>query len=351
MYLDIHTIETIQRWIRMFMGNTNNAIEDFHLHTFTPVHVRSPEKLSGLKDRFFFTGSCFSSYLYQFLNNHFFHSVNSPFGNTYNPFSIAHTLSWIIDAGSIKENEVFSHNGLYRHFAFHTEICTPDKMQFISTANKRIRDAFHFLQKTTVIVITFGTAYAYFYRKTGRVVNNCHTLPGREFERRLLSVDEINSVLIPVLTRCRDLQKELLIILTCSPVRHLRNRPEENTLSKAVLCCAINELLHLPGTYYFPSYEIMLDELRDYRFYAHDLCHPNEKSTCYIMKRFCESCLDQEAKEYLEKVILLRKALMHKPRHPGTDTYRKFLQTQEENLKALCKRYPDMPLPQDINNI
>lgn len=324
---------------------------DFLLHNITPVHIKPPEKLSGLNDRFFFIGSCFSDYLFHFLKHHFFWCLNSPFGNTYNPLSIAHTLNRLIMGRPVDEKEVFEHNGLYRHFDFHTEICKPDKIKFISSVNKLIKEAALFLQKTTVLVVTFGTAYAYFNRKTGQVVNNCHTLPGKEFERRLLSIDEITGVIKPVLSRLKEKQKNLLFIFTLSPVRHLRDRAEENTLSKAVLSCALNDLIHLPDTCYFPSYEIMLDELRDYRYYAKDLCHPNEMSVQYIMKRFCESCLDREAGKYLEKVILLKKACMHEPRHPETEAYRTFLQAQEEKLSGLQRSYPTMPLPGNIKEI
>ncbi|MBN2532845.1 MAG: GSCFA domain-containing protein [Spirochaetales bacterium] len=329
----------------------DNSTKDFYLHNITPVPVKPPGRLFCLDDRVFFIGSCFSSYLFSFLKYHFFRCTNSPFGNTYNPFSIARILDRLLDGKPVDENEVFEYNGLYRHFDFHTEICKPEKVEFISHVNGFVNDAALFLRETTVIIITLGTAYAFFHRKTGQVVNNCHTLPGQEFERRILSINEITKKFKAVVSRLKENRKDLFIIFTLSPVRHLRNRAEENTLSKAVLCCAINELLCLPDTYYFPSYEIMLDELRDYRFYGNDLCHPNEKSVHYIMKRFCESCLCRDAGEYLGKVVELRKACMHKPKHPGIKKHMEFRQAQEEILSGLQKEYPGMPLPAHIDEI
>lgn len=295
-------------------------------------------------------GSCFSGYFYQFLKNLFFPSMISPFGNTYNPFSIARTLSMIAEHRDINENEVFEYNGLYRHFLFHTEICSPDKALFISLAHKMIGEAASFLKKTTVLVITFGTAFAYFHGGTDNVVNNCHSLPASTFNRKLLSVDEITEKCMAVLKNLRQKYPDLFIIFTLSPVRHLRDHARENSLSKAVLRCAIENLLSLPDTYYFPSYEIVLDELRDYRFYGHDLCHPGETAVCYIMKRFCESCFTGQANDYMKKIIQLRKDLSHKPRHPETEQYREFLKVRENHLHLLRLEYPDMVLPESIED-
>ena len=325
----------------------DDITKDFHLQNVTPVIIKPFSTSFGLRDRFFFIGSCFSEYLYRFLKNNFFWCKTSPFGNTYNPFSIAHTLSLLIDDKKVDDNEVFKHNGFFRHFSFHTKISKPDKVEFINSVNRLIRDAASFLKKTTVLVITFGTAFAYTYRKTGLVVNNCQTLPGTEFKRGLLSIDEICTNLTSVLNKLKEKQKDLFVVFTLSPVRHLRDRAEENSLSKAVLRCAIETLLTLPNTFYFPSFEIMLDELRDYRYYGNDLCHPNDISVHYIMKRFCESCFDKKTRIYLDRIISLRKALTHKPMHPETKEYRKFLLLQEERLKTLCSEYPKLPLPGD----
>ena len=169
----------------------DKTIKDFHLHNITPVTVRPPQKLIGLSDSFFFIGSCFSEYLYKYLRSHFFPCMTSPFGNTYNPLSVAKTFSMLIDNKQVNEDEVFKHNELFRHFSFHTKVCKQDKNEFITTVNRLINEAAMFLEKTTLLVITFGTAFAYFHRKSNRVVNNCHTLPDSEFERRILSVDEI----------------------------------------------------------------------------------------------------------------------------------------------------------------
>jgi hypothetical protein len=323
----------------------DKSVRDFHLHTITPVPITPPEQRAGLEDRFFFAGSCFSNYISLFLQQHFFHCRTSPFGNTYNPLSIARTLARLLDNKMVKDGEVFEYKGLYRHFEFHTGVSRPDKAELLSSLNNHIRDASLFLHNTTVLVITLGTAYAYVHHKTDQVVNNCHTLPTCEFERKLLSVDEITDALTPVLQRCREICKRLLVIFTLSPVRHLRDRPEENTLSKSILCCALHHFLKLPKTYYFPAYEIVLDELRDYRYYAHDLCHPNEIAVRYIMRRFCEQCLDTDAGEYLEKIRLLKQACMHRPLHPDTEAHRKFLEIQEEKLSRIKKEYPGMPLP------
>jgi hypothetical protein len=312
--------------------------------SITPVCVMKPPFLADMQEYFFFMGSCFSEYLYKHLKKHLFHCCTSPCGNTYNPLSVASGLDMLCRDHMIGEDEVFQYLGLFRHFAFHTKACMPDKDAFLAAINRRIDAARAFLRKTGVLVITLGTAYAYIYGKTGCVVNNCHKLPASDFKRTLVGRDEIADTLGKTLEALKKKLPRLLTVITLSPVRHLRDRADENSLSKAVLRCAIQDLLSLPDTWYFPAYEIMLDELRDYRYYADDLCHPSDTAAGYIMDRFCESCLTEEAQRFINEVARLRKALDHRPLHTQTDLYNTFKEGLEKRLAALRKQYPMLPI-------
>jgi hypothetical protein len=312
--------------------------------SITPVSIMKPPFFISLQEHIFFIGSCFSEYLYVYLKKHCIHSCTSPFGNTYNPLSVAFTLEMLNQNNVIGEDEVFEHLGLFRHFAFHTKVCMTDKDAYLTAINTRIDSAGAFLRKARVLVITLGTAYAYIYRKTGCVVNNCHKLPASEFERRLISKEEIVDTLGKTLKALKKKLPDLFTVITLSPVRHLRDRADENSLSKAVLRCAIEGLLSLPDTWYFPSYEIMLDELRDYRYYADDLCHPSDTAAHYIMERFCESCFTDETRKFIEEIAQLMKAIYHRTVHIETDLYKKFMEKQEKKLSDLKKRYPMLPI-------
>ncbi|MBN1696388.1 MAG: GSCFA domain-containing protein [Spirochaetales bacterium] len=329
-------------------GLMNPVTREFLKKSITPVAVAKPPFAIKPEQGIFFIGSCFSEYLSDYLVKHALRCCTSPFGNIYNPLSIASGLEMLCRRHVIGDDEIFEHHGLFRHFAFHTKVCMPDKQLFLETINGRLEEARAFLENAGVIVLTLGTAYTYINRETGRVVNNCHKLSPALFERKRLDTTEITSRLGEALKTLKKAHPHLIVILTLSPVRHLRDRAEENSLSKAVLRCSIGKLAEFPDSWYFPSYEILLDELRDYRYYADDLCHPSSSAADYIMSRFCESCFSEEARAFMEEMEKIKKAFNHRPLHGETDEYRLFMEKQISRLAGLQKRYPMLPVAQTV---
>ncbi len=322
--------------------NMDTACERFLKESVTPVRVTRPRFSLSLNDPLFFIGSCFAEHMHSFLSRFMLESAWSPFGNTYNPLSLAAGLNMLSEGTQICEEDVFEYKGLWRHFAFHTLVAFPDKEMAVKTLNGLISSSRAELLRSKCLVITLGTAYAYIWKRTGQIVNNCHTLPGTEFERKRLSVDEIVEALAYSIESLRKRNVELNIVLTVSPVRYLRDGMSENSLSKAILRCAAEELSKTLSAWYFPSYEIMIDELRDYRYYADDLCHPSERSIEYITRKFIDSVMAQEVGEYISDMeeILLR--TRHRPRRPDSPDHLSFAEETSRKLSAVKRKYPSL---------
>lgn len=201
-----------------------------------------------------------------------------------------------------------------------------------------------------MLLITFGTAYVYTLKETGEIVSNCHKLPDRYFNRSLLTVNEIVSGWKKLLTNLWEYNPGLKILYTASPIRHLKDRAHGNQLSKATLLLAIEELIKVnpKQSFYFPSYEIMLDELRDYRFYTEDMIHPSRLAINYIWEQFSQQFFAPETKELLRNWQEIRKAINHKPFKPASETYKKFIYQTLLKMERLYKKFPYFDIEKEI---
>lgn len=293
--------------------------------TLTPL--RRP---LNCRTRILALGSCFSEEIGSRLRRVGIHTTINPTGTLFNPESIARQVECFAKGDALTAGELRFDGEVWYHFDLHGSLSHPDQMMALERMNRALQCGCKALQSSEAVVVTFGTAWV--YERQGVVVSNCHKQPASEFLRRSLSVGEIVGRWSALLEGplC---QKRLLF--TLSPVRHLRNGAEENSLSKAILRLAIEELCrrYPEQCDYLPAGELLLDELRDYRFYATDLAHPSEEAADYIWERLREVLFDAESRRHIEEAERLVRALAHRPLHPETPSARSF---QESIRKAVC---------------
>jgi hypothetical protein len=301
----------------------------------TPVNIK-PNKTIDHNSRIVMLGSCFAENIGKKLIDCGFNVVMNPMGILYNPISIFSTLSRIIEGREFTENELFQHNGLWASFMHHCSFSHSDKSEALRLMNEKLHEGHKQLKNATHLIITFGSAEV--YEHNGLVISNCHKLPSREFTHRLLSIDEIITSSISL----SSLNPQLSTIFTISPVRYLGNGAHHGQINKATLLLATEQLCQTTGAKYFPSYEIMMDELRDYRYYAADMIHPSEIAVEYIFERFTATYLTEEAIRTAEEVLKIKKSLSHRPLHPDSDEYIKFKKKLSQQIDAIVKKYPDI---------
>jgi hypothetical protein len=307
----------------------------------TEVKIESSHQKIGYEDTILSLGSCFSENIGNKLSDAYFRTDVNPFGVLFNPVSIKNSLNALINEKTLSETDLFQHGSLWKAFSHSSLFAGTSKDQVLSNINERLLSSSQKLKKTKVILITFGTAWVYEYLKTSEVVANCHKLPASEFVRKRLCVDDIVSDYIALFHKIRTLFPDIHVIMTVSPIRHWKDGAHENNISKSVLLMAIEKLQKLfPFVSYFPAYEIQMDELRDYRFYASDMCHPSPEAVDYIWKRFCETYFTHKTNHLRLKLENLNQQLNHKPLFPDTIEHSYFLYQIEKQKTELKKEYP-----------
>jgi hypothetical protein len=264
------------------------------------------------KDHILLLGSCFSDHIGTFLSKNRFFVFSNPFGTLFNPVSIANTLKMTMEPEIFTENYCYFFDEHWVSFAHHGSFSHSDKNQFMKQIEQQWRDTKTFLEKTDFLFITFGTAYCYRFLERDLIVANCHKIPNTKFEKFRLKADEIVQIYKDLVQNLQQINPALKIIFTVSPVRHLGDGFHENQLSKSILHLAIDQLTNDENIFYFPSYEILTDDLRDYRFYAEDLCHPGENAVRYIEEIFADAFFSQTTKEQQKEIEKENKFLNHR---------------------------------------
>lgn len=286
-------------------------------------------------------GSCFAEHITMRLEQRKFDTLLNPFGILYNPVSIATGLAILTGQRQLKEEELFEDNGLWHNFLFHGKYSGTNQDEVWTEMQQLVDQASTFFQKADWLICTFGTAFVFEYRQTGQVVANCHKLPNQEFERRRLSVSEIVATWEECLTSLWQLNPKLKVLLTVSPVRHIRDGLVENQKSKAALLLAIDELRkQYTDLMYFPSYELMMDDLRDYRFYTSDLIHPNSQAIDYIWDKFSTIYFNTATQALNAKIEKIVQAASHRPLYPTTEAHQRFLRQQLDKIQDFYEDYP-----------
>lgn len=324
---------------------------DFYKKNISIVTTKAVPFSLTSKSRSFFIGSCFSSNLYSKFKSMHLNSHIAPFGNIYNPLSLAKALDRVIENTHIKEDECFQADGLYQHFDFYSKSGNSDIKRFLTDINHSISNANKELLAADMLIITLGTAWV--YEKQGNIVNNCHKLPKDTFARRLLNLEEITRSINTVLEKLLQKNTKINIVITLSPVRHLRDNATDNSLSKSMLRVAIEEITKKSNAVYFPSYEIVMDELRDYRWYKDDLAHPTEKAVDYIIDRFIECSGSDEFIDYIKRVTKLNSLINHKIINQNSDSSKDFIVKKRRAVEQFIKDYPyldNLNISEMINN-
>jgi hypothetical protein len=277
----------------------------------TPITYRS---------RLLLMGSCFAGHIGDALLQRRFKAVVNPFGVVYNPLSLAQSLRRLQSGQPFTAGEVIESGTLYTTFFHHSSFSHPQRDAFLAQANEALQRGAEAFAAADVVVISLGTARVYYDRETAQAVNNCHKFPAARFQQALLTVDEMVNALWPLIE-----QSGSRWIFTVSPIRHWKDGAHDNQLSKAALLLAVDKLQQLTEKVsYFPAYELLMDELRDYRFYAEDMLHPSPQAARYIWERFSEAALSEEAKKMMREAEKIIAAQNHRPLHPDTAAYRQF---------------------------
>jgi hypothetical protein len=271
--------------------------------------------------------------------------LQNPYGIVYNPLSMARQLAAILgdeDAPFFTEKDLFQHNGLWASLQHHGRFSGENRDTVLKTMNESLETAQDFFKKTNRILLTFGTSNVFVWKESGEVVANCHKLPPQYFSTKRLTVDEIVGSFKPVFEKIFQQNKDCQIILTVSPIRHIRDGLVENNRSKAVLLLATEALSALfTQVHYFPAYELVMDDLRDYRFYDRDMIHPNSTAIEYIWQHFADTFFDKNTKSIVQEVEKINAMQAHRPLHgENTEGYQKFREQLEGRILALKKQYP-----------
>jgi hypothetical protein len=288
-------------------------------------------------------GSCFAENMGEKFDFYKFQSTTNPFGIIFNPVTIDKILERAIHLNYFTETDLFFHNELWHCYEVHSDLSQPNKEEMLSKLNRLLTEMNSKLAAATNLFITYGTSWVYQLKSTGVVVANCHKVAQDQFEKVILSVTEIENAIQNSIDLIQKINPKCHLVFTVSPVRHIKDGFVENQHSKANLISALHSSIwQQPTSSYFPSYEIVMDELRDYRFYAQDLLHPNAVAIDYIWECFCESNITEAAQQFMQEVESIQKGMAHRPFHPDSTSHSKFLQKLKEKSAQLEAQFPFM---------
>ncbi|MDQ6609745.1 MAG: GSCFA domain-containing protein [Bacteroidota bacterium] len=292
-------------------------------------------------------GSCFTENIGEKLDKYKFNTLQNPNGILFNPISVIEALEGYIENKTFTENDLFHYNEGWHSWKHHSRFSGVTPNDAVEKINSSTDVAHHFLKQADYVFITLGSSWIYALTdkaanaKVGQVAANNHKAPGDWFKRKLMSSEEVFRMLDSVIQRLWHFNPNLKIIFTISPVRHLREGVIENNRSKASLIQAVHQLVDkFDKLYYFPAYELVIDDLRDYRFYAEDLVHPNYFATQYVWEKLVGACMDEKTKAIMEEIHSINLAFQHKPFNSSSDQHKKFLQSYYQKTKILQEQYP-----------
>ncbi|MEC3905414.1 GSCFA domain-containing protein [Tamlana sp. 2201CG12-4] len=307
---------------------------------------KQSERLIDYKSNVLLLGSCFSENIGDKLSYFKFQSLQNPFGILFHPKAIETLIFNAVSGKKYSKADVFQYNEQWHCFDAHSKLSNSSKEALLSVLNLNVQSTYQQLNKASHIIITLGTAWVYRFVQSDHIVANCHKIPQKQFKKELLSVEEIVSSLSKTVELIRSIKSKVPIIFTVSPVRHLKDGFVENTQSKAHLITGIHQYLKSESfiennqSSYFPSYEIMMDELRDYRFYASDMIHPNQTAIDYIWEKFNTVWVSESAVKTMNEVEIIQKGFQHKPFNPKSQAHQKFVQNLENKATQLQSQFP-----------
>ncbi len=311
----------------------------------TVVDIPQAKEKISYSSKVMFIGSCFTEEIGEKFESYLFDTDINPFGVIYNPVSVANSLKILIQKRLFTEKDLEQRGSQWFSFYHHSRFSFESKEETLNTINERIEKSSEFLKKADFLFITLGTAWVYVLNRTGEVVSNCHKLPAKIFTRKMLETEEIVDLYSNLLQDLWSFNPKLKIYFTVSPVRHWKDGAYGNRVSKSVLFVALDKLMkRFDSVGYFPAYEIVMDELRDYRFYAKDMIHIGEQGVDYIWFRFKEKFFDEAMLDTLKEVEKVTKAIEHRPKSRFSEEYKLFVEKTLEKIMILKKNNPHIKI-------
>ncbi|PJJ62897.1 GSCFA domain-containing protein [Chryseobacterium geocarposphaerae] len=302
----------------------------------TEVDIKESGKKIEVEDKIFSIGSCFASEMSDLLQKGQLQTINNPFGTIFNPFSIHNAVKRLHDAGFYEEEELITFNDEFISLDHHTSFDTRYIHQTLDKINKKIEEGNSFLQDSNWIIITYGTSFIYEFIPKQKLVANCHKIPQKFFEKRLLTHQELTDSIYDTILNLKDICKEdVQILFTVSPVRHTKDGMIENQLSKSKLITAVHEVIsQFENCHYLPVYEIVMDDLRDYRFYKEDMIHPNNQAVNYIFEKFGGAYFSEGTKDFIKENFKIMKALEHRTDDEKDPKYIEFKEKLNQRIEV-----------------
>ena len=313
----------------------------------TEIPLQKAEYAISHESPILLMGSCFADSIGQKLTKYKFDADVNPFGILFNPASIAQSLNLLTDTVLFRENDLHFFNGEWISFAHHGKFSHTDKEKCLAGINEKLLESRAFLQKADFLILTLGTTVTYSHQ--GNIVANCHKVPQKEFQKQMLTPQDIVSALTDSIERVRHINEKIRIIFTVSPVRYIKNSMTENTLSKAQLIVATHELLSkVSNSEYFPAYEIMMDDLRDYRFYCDDMAHPSPLAINYIWSAFYNTFFNDETFKLNIQIDDIITAKGHRLKNPNSENSKRFKEEQLRKIQKIQSCYPQIQFDEEM---
>jgi hypothetical protein len=306
----------------------------------TEVNIKESEKKIEIEDKIFSIGSCFASEMSELFQQGQLQTVNNPFGTLFNPFSINNSIKRLHDSEFYHEEELITFNDEFISLDHHSSFDTRFIHQTLEKINSKIVVGNQFLQDSNWLIITYGTSFIYEFEPKKKLVANCHKIPQKFFEKRLLTHQELTDSIYYTILNLKDICKDdLQILFTVSPVRHTKDGIIENQLSKSKLITAIHEVIsEIENCYYLPVYEILMDDLRDYRFYKDDMIHPNSQAVNYVFEKFGNAYFSDETKDFVKENFKINKALEHRSDDEKDPKYIEFKEKLNQRIEIQRKK-------------
>ncbi len=318
----------------------------------TIVDIKKYNEKIDYSKKMMFIGSCFTENIGQKFKDYFFDVDINPFGVIYNPASVLSSLEFLVERKVFLPEDLFFDNDIWRSYSHHGSFSDSQQKVVLNNINERIKLSSEFLQTADYLFVTFGTAWVYRLCETKKVVANCHKQAASKFERLRLSVDFIVEKYVEFLQKLKTFNPQIKVIFTVSPVRHWKDGATENQVSKSTLILSINKIVEeLDFVSYFPSYEIVMDELRDYRFYANDMVHISNVAVDYIWQRIGDSLLTDRTLNELGRVEKIKKAISHRVLNESSKEYVLFLEKTMRKIEDLQKENKYIKLEEAMNRV
>ena len=322
------------------------------------INIPSPPTRIHYRDKILLTGSCFTAHIGNSLAELKFDVLQNPNGILFDPASVAYSLVSYIQNKQYNKEELFFLNEVWNSWQHHSMFSHTDAEQCLAGINTSQQNAHEFLKNADWLIITLGSSFSYQHSSAAEAsakaaragVANCHRAPAQWFRKHLMTIEEINTALDDCLHKLWQFNRKIKVIFTVSPVRHIRDGVLQNNRSKARLIEVVHHLVNkFDNIYYFPAYELVIDVLRDYRFYDIDMVHPNHAATEFVLEKFTQHFIDEPSQSLMQEIKKIIIARKHKPFQPDTQAHKQFLKSHLEKAQALKKQHTFLNLEEEIN--